>query len=170
MKKLILSTTFLIAGACGLLAQGEVDFDNAPWLEWGDSQDRLIYASAGVPVVNAEWKAALFEQRGANWVQLGDQITFFGAGLDGILMSDGVKRIVSVPAGTATQLKISVFDQAGALLGSSDPFGFTMGTATPPGAKDTLMLNFKAFVVPEPSTIALGVLGLGALLLFRRRK
>jgi hypothetical protein len=32
------------------------------------------------------------------------------------------------------------------------------------------MLNFRAFVVPEPSTIALGVLGLGALLLFRRRK
>jgi hypothetical protein len=42
------------------------------------------------------------------------------------------------------------------------------GGATPPNSVG--LTSFNLFVVPEPSTIALGVLGLGALLVFRRRK
>jgi len=43
------------------------------------------------------------------------------------------------------------------------------GTAGPP-LNLTGLASFNLFVVPEPSVIALGVLGVGALLLFRRRK
>ncbi len=57
----------------------------------------------------------------------------------------------------------------GSLYGQSDVFSFTI-----PAATDTAglrLINMRAFaVVPEPSTIALGVLGLGSLLLFRRKK
>jgi hypothetical protein len=58
----------------------------------------------------------------------------------------------------------------GSAFGQSDVFSFTI-----PAATDTAglrMINMRAFAVtvPEPSTIALGVLGLGSLLLFRRKK
>jgi len=47
----------------------------------------------------------------------------------------------------------------------------TGGSGTPPGAPPPL--NFASFtttVAPEPTTLALGALGLGSVLLFRRRK
>jgi hypothetical protein len=51
-------------------------------------------------------------------------------------------------------------------LALGDPF------ASPPGTPATMfgVTSFQLFVVPEPSIIALGALGLGALILFRRRK
>jgi len=58
--------------------------------------------------------------------------------------------------------------------GSSDLFsqGPLGGTGTPPATPPTItnMRSFNLFVVPEPSVIALGALGLGALLLRRVRK
>jgi hypothetical protein len=57
--------------------------------------------------------------------------------------------------------------------------GFTTGSlggpvaGSPPALPPDLGPNFQSFnlvVVPEPSTIALGVLGLGALAMMRRRK
>lgn len=187
MKKLILSTTFLIAGTFGILAQGLVDFSNAPWEAWGDpgtAPDRLIYlgpsVAGGTAIADAAYTAALLENRGGTWTQLGDKIPFFGVGLEGIVASDGIQRVVSVPAGTATTLRIAIFEPSGLemVLGpgntaGADTFSFTMGRSEPPAPKDTLFVNMRAFSVvpvPEPSTVALGVLGLGALLLFRRRK
>lgn len=59
---------------------------------------------------------------------------------------------------------------AGAVVGVSDPFNYNVPAATDPPAAFTLT-GLRAFaLVPEPSAIALGVLGIGALVLFRRRK
>lgn len=174
MKKLILSTTFLIAGTLGILAQGALDFSNAPWEAWPDTTpiDRLVYVDrvGGTPVGDATWTAALFELQGVAYVKLGDSVNFFGTGLEGIFASDGVQRIVSKAPGTATTLQLRVYNGQGTFLGASPDFQFTQGTTVPPSPADTLMVTLRAFAVPEPSTIALGVLGLGALLLFRRRK
>jgi hypothetical protein len=190
MKKLILSTTFLIAGTFCVLAQGVVDFSNANWEAWPEATppDRFIYLGSVAPgnaISDTAFTAALFEQRGGNWVQLGDRIGFYGAGLEGIFASDGIQRTLGVPALTATTLKISIFDPSGTELtpvpglnyqgvmtNTPNIFPYTQAISVPiPSPTDTLMVNMRAFaVVPEPSTIALGVLGLGALLLFRRRK
>jgi hypothetical protein len=174
MKKLILSTTFLIAGTFSVLAQGVVDFSNAPWEAWPEATppDRLIYVDrvGGTPVSDATWTAALFENRGGTWTKLGDSLAFFGTGLEGIIATDGVQRSLSVGLSAATQLKIAVYNGQGALLGESPAFAYTHAASSPPSPTDTLMVNLRAFAVPEPSTVALGVLGLGALLLFRRRK
>jgi hypothetical protein len=182
MKKTILSTTFLIAGTIGVLAQGLLDFSNAPWELWPPptSTDRLIYVgdsiATGVPVPTDQWTAALFENRGGNWVKLGDSLPFFGTGFEGIIANDGVQRVVSVAAGVQTTLKIEVIDPTGLptrVTEGNNSFSFTQGTSIPASPTDTLMVNMRAFSVvpiPEPSTIALGVLGIGALLLFRRRK
>jgi hypothetical protein len=59
--------------------------------------------------------------------------------------------------------------------GSSDVFsppGNLGGTGTPPAVTPNLvgLTSFNLIVVPEPSAIALGVLGLGTLMFLRRRK
>jgi len=174
MKKLILSTTFLIAGTFSILAQGQVDFFNDPSEAWPDSIDRYVYVDSvgGTRVTDNTWTARLFE----NGTQLGDPIAFLGTipgfeGIyEGIFPNDGVKRVVSVLQGVATTLEVRVFNGQGVFVGASAPFSYTMGSSIPPAPGDTLMIGFRAFAVPEPSTVALGVLGLSALLLFRRRK
>jgi hypothetical protein len=68
--------------------------------------------------------------------------------------------------------------QSGALFGQTDVRQVTLGPTAGPGtviwqgATGTIATRFNplVLVVPEPSTIALGVLGLGSLLLFRRRQ
>jgi hypothetical protein len=176
MKKLILSTTFLIAGTFSILAQGLVDFSNAPWEAWPETTppDRLIYLGTA-PIADAAYTAGLFENRGGNWVQLGDKLPFFGVGLEGIIAGDGIPRVLGVAALTPTQLQIRVYDPTGKelqLINGANTFSYTQAVSVPPSPTDTLFVNMRAFsvVVPEPSTVALGVLGLGALLLFRRRK
>jgi len=59
--------------------------------------------------------------------------------------------------------------------GSSDVFSPPAnlgGTGTPPATTPNLtgLTSFNLYVVPEPSAIALGVLGLGTLMFLRRRK
>lgn len=63
----------------------------------------------------------------------------------------------------------------GALAGTSNIGRIDTGdpTTTPPGTAPNTATTLKGFVmvpVPEPSVIGLGVLGLGALLLLRRRQ
>jgi hypothetical protein len=65
--------------------------------------------------------------------------------------------------------------QQGGLYGASDIRPVTLGPSSGPGTviwSSTDLTKFQAInlVIPEPSTIALAVLGLGSLLLFRRRK
>jgi hypothetical protein len=182
MKKLILSTTFLIAGTFSILAQGLVDFSNAPWEAWPEASppSRLILlgdtVAAGQPIPTDRYTAGLFENRSGTWVQLGDKLPFFGAGLEGIIAGDGIPRVLGVAQSVATTLQIRVYDPAGVEMivkDGSNTIPYTQGASVPPSPTDTLMVNLRAFSVvpvPEPSTVALGVLGLGALLLFRRRK
>jgi hypothetical protein len=182
MKKLILATTFLAAGVVSLLAQGtaRVTPSNDPAL-FGDSQDRLIYNRfIGDPIKADNWTVQIEENRGGVWTPLGAKLTLlsdFGGAYPqyaGQFWTDGTLRQLNVNIGQQTSLRVVVFDGTGALMpGNSGPFNFTHkdSSPNPPSASDTLMFNLPAFAaVPEPSTIALGVLGLGALLLFRRRK
>lgn len=179
MKKVILSTTFLIAGTLGILAQGLVDFTNDDTAAWPDAIDRFVYEDfvGGTRVRNSEWKARLFEV--GNPVALGDAVNFYGSfpgyeGIyEGIFPNDGTKRVVGVAQGVSTMLQVAIYDGQDRLLATSPAFEYTHKippVGQLPAFSDTLMVNFRAFAVPEPSTVALGVLGLGALLLFRRRK
>jgi hypothetical protein len=67
---------------------------------------------------------------------------------------------------------------AGALFGQTDVRQVTLGPTAGPGTviwqgatgTNPNRFNPLVLIVPEPSTIALGVLGLGSLLLFRRRQ
>lgn len=190
MKKTLLATTFLVAGTVGLLAQGLITFDNQPYsftdsLELGGTVEYKIYASGpmdwnpatgtttlGVLANNPAWRAYLFQ----NGVQVGAGLPL-GTSEPGVLNTANDptfgSRTLNTAGGAATTLEVRIYDAdiaAGKLLGSSLPFAYTPPTSPSAPPDQFAMANFRGFVVPEPSTVALGVLGLGALLLFRRRK
>ena len=156
-----------------MMAQGLVQFDNGSW-NFEDGIDRMVYADVvgGTLLDQPTYQAGLFELRGADWVQLGGLCSFDFGGftLPGQWAWDGADRAVSVANKVDTTLQVRVFDGTGLFKGQSDPFTFKNAGNEPAGTTDPLMFGLRAFaLVPEPSTIALGVLGLGALLLFRRR-
>jgi hypothetical protein len=173
MKKTLLTATFLVAGAVGLMAQGLVSLDNEPFnwvnsIENGGTEEYKIYQAPGVLVDSASWSAQLYE----NGNPVGAAIPFYSdypGVIDIYSDPDTGARPLSVAGGTATMLEVWVFN-SGVFAGKSAPFSYTPPTSATPAPSDLFMNNFRGFVVPEPSTIALGVLGLGALLVFRRRK
>lgn len=94
----------------------------------------------------------------------------------GILV--GLAAITAIPgggeAGTVVSLQITASGPNG-LRGQTDVKQVTLLDPAGPGAivwnsTPTSSRFAQMLIVPEPSTIALGVLGLGSLLLFRRRK
>jgi len=171
MKKTILTTTFLIAGAIGVLAQGAINFSNSPF-DYTDGIDRLVYDATGAPIGDSSLSAQLYEDVGGTWTAVGAPTPFLGSvgGTFTLGIWQFIGRTLNVPGGTQTTLQVGVLDAGGAVLATSDPFTYTPPTSASPPPSDLVMVNFRAFTVPEPSTIALGVLGLGALVLFRRRK
>jgi len=75
-------------------------------------------------------------------------------------------------AGTGRTL---TYDQAraqGGLWGQSIVYSYQQKSSSPPDLiNDTMMRNFLGFsLVPEPSVIGLGLIGIGALFMLRRRK
>lgn len=80
--------------------------------------------------------------------------------------------------GATWDLAVSAPAQGGrlALAGTSNVIKVTLGnpTTVPPGTAGSLtgsgLLSFYVVPVPEPSVIGLGLLGVGALLMLRRRK
>ncbi len=97
----------------------------------------------------------------------------------------GVRNFLNVPAnqpGQTLSLVVRVWDITlgstydaaranGSVFGQSAAFSYLIPAAgTPPAG--LAMQNFQAFTVtvPEPTTIALGILGAGSLLFLRRKK
>jgi len=184
MKKAILTISCLIAGAVGVLAQGVVLFDNNNFTynnsiayDPVNGLDYRIYLPGGGNgvglITDTTWTAALWEiPATGDPVQVGAPVNFRGSSTSRAgYWTAGSRGPLSVPAGVNTMLEVRIYDGTGKEVGKSPaPFQYKMLISDPPGTADTLMVNFRGFAVPEPSTIALGVLGLGALLLFRRRK
>ena len=96
---------------------------------------------------------------------------------DGVLV--GLPSILALPgagdAGAVVSLQIRASNSLG-WRGQTDMKQVTLAPAAGPGtviwSSSANVTRFTPLIVtvPEPSTIALGVLGLGSLLLFRRRK
>jgi len=111
---------------------------------------------------------------------------YFNGPGSGIVTFDGTAGTPTIAAGTPVFYQVAVwnatsanltFAQAevlkGGLWGLSAVNSYTLGGNPPAAAPGSL--NFSTFnmtlnPVPEPATLALGAMGLGSLLLFRRRK
>ena len=95
------------------------------------------------------------------------------AAAQGYVNDPGPVTVPGVAAGAQATLVMRAFngaDYASSLIrGQSLPITVGLGGGTLPPANLTGLQGFTLEIIPEPSTIALGVLG-AAVLLFRRRK
>jgi hypothetical protein len=180
MKKLLIALAAVIITVASY-GQGQVVFSNIT----GVNAPVTIAGSSPLAGPGPGYSAQLFLQ-GANGslTALTPASTFRPAGTGAAAIADRywVNQDVSVPGiapGTsgnfvvrAWQTSAGSFDAAktaGTGFGESAPFAVTVGGGTLPPANLSTLQAFTVTVVPEPSVIALGVLGASALLLRRRK-
>lgn len=169
--------------AIGALAQGTVIFNNrvptaSPPL------DQPVYVDAmGGTKAGPDYVAQLFA--GAQGTAVGSLVAvgapsaFRSGGAAGYWTAVPSLTIPNLAGGTVATLVVKGWEAkyatyeaavAGASkVGMSDPFDITLGNAGVPPSLPVALTGFKSFaIIPEPSTMALGLLG-AAVLLFRRR-
>lgn len=186
MKKLLLLACSLLA-AVSVYAQGTVNFANG-----AAGVNAPIYyispptlASAG----NGPWAAMLFAgPAGTAADALSSTIVSGSSSVLGTTpgyVLGGARTITGIASGSQATLQIrawntqqwgSAYPTAATLDGTTPGFGYstpitiTLGGGATPTPNMVGLTSFNIAPVPEPSSIALGLLGLGAVALFRRRK
>jgi len=184
MKKLI-PLLALVVGVSSALAQGIVDFNNNRVYQ--TTADRLVRdVDMTTPLVGTNYAAQLMyvdatgslqpavgvvarfrvTTTGSPGTWSGANRTIPGTGPNGTVM-------LVVRAWLSSSDLQRGFDEAkasGLPYGESDPFQYTVPAAgSLPSAY--YMENLRGFsLVPEPSVIGLGLIGIGALFMLRRRK
>jgi len=97
--------------------------------------------------------------------------------------SGGTRVLTGMPntPGSVVRLQVAIFDNnlfsdyaaalaAGGIFGRGAAFDYTIPSQPPAPGSDS-MVNFASFtIVPEPSAIGLGLIGITALVILRRRK
>jgi hypothetical protein len=186
MKKLIPVIALLI-GASGAFGQGVVAFRNdnltAP-------PDRLVRgADMTTPLTGTTFAAQLLYGTDPASLTPHPTLAYFRAPTTSSpgTWSGGNRTLATGVGGVGTTIWLQVvawdagsartvtYDQArasGALWGFSQPFSYQQRLSNPPDpVNDTKMMEFAGFsLVPEPSVIGLGLIGIGALFMLRRRK
>jgi len=188
MKKFILSIA-LAACAASTFAQGTITFQNNGAIFVDSTIDRKVYVGqvGGAGLTGTNWAAQLWYDTGNGLRSLDTSTRLFRPATTSLpgTWNTAPTATLTFPDlainGTA-QLQVRVWDiqkfatfaaasASGRDFGSSELFAYTVPASGSAASASTLN-GLRAFsvVVPEPSTIALGVLGLGSLLLFRRKK
>jgi MYXO-CTERM domain-containing protein len=181
MKKALL-TLAAVAMAGSAYAQGTILFSNSGLTAANNSiYDALIKMPNGTANADSSFTVGLFSADGATMYAsdtiFGTSGLFFGTG-DGII-------IPGSPNGSTPTLLVRAWQTSAGNFAASPIRGFASFTTRPLGGPKASgpadvpadMGNFGdpvtgiGFIMtPEPSTYALGMLGLGALALIRRRK
>jgi hypothetical protein len=191
MKKLLLITALAAVASLSAYGQGSVSFAN-------NNATRVILQNPDgtttfVPVGNRFTAELVFAPDGtpasaftAAATRLGNTASF--SPVAGLFNGGGRTATGVVPPGGFGLFQVRVWETASSAdyldaigrgvgyAGQSEILRVDTGdpTTTPPGTAAALTANglasFIVSPVPEPSTIALGLLGVGTLLMLRRRK
>jgi len=170
MKKLILAVAAVMVSVAAF-AQGQVTFNNRVA---GVVDARATFAD-GSGGVGAGYTAQLFGgpdgTAATALTALNPSTTFRTSSAAAQGYVNGV--VVDVPGvapGLKATLQMRVFDSSNVNVGQSGPITITLGGGTlPPANLEGLQAFTVTPIVPEPSTIVLAALGVGALLLRRRK-
>ncbi len=173
MKKILLIAAAMVMAA-GAYAQGTLNFSNRVT---ASGIDAPIFAPDGTTkLAGSQYKAVLFVN-GSTTPVAGVAADFrTGAGA-GYFIGQTV-TLTGVAAGSSVSVIVGAFDSStGAdyasakIKGQSGAINVTTGGAGAPPSLPADLVGLKSFnvQVPEPTTIALGVLGAAALLLRRRK-
>jgi hypothetical protein len=178
MKKLI-PLAVLLAGATGVFAQ-TVDFNNTR--TFATTADRLVRAVGGSPLVGTDYVAQLYYGAvGGSLNPVTSAPTRFRnlPNTDPLAgtWSGATRTLTGFNAGDTVVLQVWAWNGAG---------GATFATATEKNTSATFTYTIPAAgslptayyieglrgftLVPEPSVIGLGLIGVGALFMLRRRK
>jgi hypothetical protein len=184
----------LMATALGALAQGTVDFrsPSGVFVTWGANGA----GAPGTPIAgDAGVKVGLYYSSGGSYTLVSTQFPIVGTLSSGTINANvngrftGNPSIITVPGLVAGQngtfqvrawsgnfTSYEAASSGGALyLGNSGDFTNPSGGVGDPATPASPLSGFTGMtvaggVIPEPSTMAIAGLGLGALLLIRRRK
>ena len=163
MKKLIIAA-LAIAAATTMYAQGTINMATANPVTYGTSCGDL----AGNRIGNDFVGSLLYEGQ----VVASENFAMSAKGKPtGKLVGD-VASSTLVPAGAEVTFTLHAQDVTNLYKGDSAPFTYTTGDAADPTKLPDTQLVFDSFTVeyvPEPTTIALGILGLSSLFVLRRR-
>jgi hypothetical protein len=177
MKKLLiaLAAVMLTAASYG---QGQVVFAN----KVGTAVDAPVFLAGTQTGPGPDYSAQLFLSSGGSLTALTPATTFRAAGTGAAAIADRywINQDVIVPGvasgATATfvvrawKTSAGSYDNAAlAGRGESAAFQVAVGGGQLPPANLTTLQGFSVTAVPEPATIALGVLGAAALVLRRRK-
>lgn len=180
MKKLLIALAAVMITAA-TYGQGQVVFANRVGAA---GLDAPVTVAGSNPQVGpgATWSAQLYLVSGTTFTALTPPTTFRPAGTGAAAIQDRywVNQTVDVPGVApgnnatfvvrAWQTSLGSYDAAvGTAWGESGQFTVAVGGGTLPPANLTTLQAFTVTIVPEPSVIALGVLGAAALLLRRRK-
>jgi len=173
MKKLILTLAAVMVSVAAF-AQGLITFNNRVGTTINGRATFADGPNAGQGV-GAGYTAQLFGGVDANSLTPLLPTTDFrtsSAAAQGFVNAKDVTVPGILPGAKATVV-MRVFDPSGAGVGESLPISITLGGGTLPPANLEGIAPFTVSggtpIIPEPSTIALAVLGVGALLLRRRK-
>jgi len=184
MKKLVLVGVISLVGVSSVFAQGTIDFRN----RITGTLDVPVYLNGvgGMLLSGANFLAQLYYGTTAtSLTPITDLASPFRTGAGAGYWNagaDSTRILAGIPAGSPAFLQVRAWDStfgatydvakaAGGLWGDSNVFQvLATGGGGTPAASPAFMTGMQSFtLVPEPSTIALGILGAVALL-FRRRK
>jgi hypothetical protein len=174
MKKLILVVAAVMVSVAAF-AQGQVTFNNKVGTVIVARVTFADGANAGQGV-GAGYTAQLFGSADGN--NLAPLLPTTGFRTSSTAVQGYVNSVLvdvpGIPSGQKATLVMRVFDSANTQVGSSAPITITLGGGTlPPSNLDGLqpftVTGGGSVVVPEPSTIALAAIGVGVLLLRRRK-
>jgi MYXO-CTERM domain-containing protein len=195
MKKLLLAA-FCLGTALSALAQGTLNFANDPNTR-ATNRAGLGFPPAGQGSAYSAglyWGAAGTAEGSLQLLPAANGgVTSTWSPTSGGVFQGGLATFPTVPGGTQISLQVRVWQNSfpdyasavasGGTTGKGPVQRVTLGNApgvplptvpadmvAPTGAGDTPLTRFLVAPVPEPSSIALGLLGLGAIALFRRRK
>lgn len=173
MKKLIVAVAFGLT-AVGALAQGQFNFGNRVTIAGIDAK---VLTAAGAPLDGDAWLAQAYVGLDVgSLAPVGTALPFRTGAAAGYISS----TIVTTPfaGGTDVMVEMRAWEKAkgatyeaaqagGGLFGSSAAVKLQVAVAPNTPADMVGLTSFS--LVPEPSTMALGVLGAAALLLRRRK-
>lgn len=193
MKKLIPVIALLI-GAYGAFGQAVVNFRNE-FPPLSSPPDRLIRQADGTPVIGTTYAVQLLYGTDPASLTPHTSLAYFRASLSAGTWSGANRTLAGIAApppgqpgapglGPVVWLQVRAWDSGagrtanfdtaranGGVWGEGLVFSYQQLSSSPPDTLDTAMRNFVGFtLVPEPSVIGLGLIGVGALFMLRRRK
>lgn len=177
MKKTLLTVALMAMAAVSSFAQGTIAFGNSALtrvLVAETPGGATRNATAGDNLSISVWFGPAGSGRDA-LTKVGDSASIGTTA--GVMV--GAPSVFALPGTSPNDVvSLQIRAEGGGYAGETKIAQVTLGQTAGPGAviwqtaSGTVASRFTPLIVtvPEPSTIALGVLGLGSLLLFRRRK